>query len=427
MKTPLYSLFLLVSLSTFANVDWKNPEVVCPEKTVAQGAACLDLTTVANPNKDFPQDLSAAEVEVWKTDLAADLKVCRAREVLRREKLHPGTFTPLQVQISWMNASAGNNSQDKLAQMHQAARLVDMPIHTLIGALTQESLLSDLGISPDGGNYSCGIAQLNISEWCEGMSKLTQSERDNLDWPSHSCETKLVTPAMLDPFYKIASKNLHGRPAYQIDARDFAGIELKQVVSAFPAASAATQSLRFRALTSFIQNCQNYSLGIPIKAYNLRHIFDRYVSKKLRSSEVYGANESFPRTCSTSYQSKFYPLHTGWLLAVAMYNAGPSMIKLMEHYHQKAAEYFPKLSPSDLIEALYWGGEYRSSTNRVHYTGANQRQYSQTWTKSCVVQRHVARVIQHVTVPGVSLAESLEEIPCAQGIPDSRKYSSGIK
>lgn len=427
MKTLFSSFLFLTSLSLYSSVNWKNPDVVCPEKAVAQGIACLDLTNVANPNRDFPQDLSPADIETWKTNLAADLKVCRAQEVLRREKMHPGTFTPIQVQISWMNASAGNNSLEKLEKMHQAAKLVDMPIQTLIGALTQESLLSDLGLSPDGGNYSCGIGQLNISEWCEGMNKLSQTERDNLDWPTHKCDTKLVTPAMLEPFYKLASKNLNGRPAYQIDAKDFVGIELKQVLSSFPTANAATQSLRFKALTSFIKNCQNYSLGIPIKAYNLRSIFDRYLSKKLRSSEVYAPNESFPRACNSSYDSKYYPLHTGWLLAVAMYNAGPSMIKLIEHYHQKSAENLPALNPSDLIEALYWGGEYRSSTNRVHYTGSNQRGYSQTWTKSCVVQRHVARVIQHVTTPGQVLASSLEEKPCAQGIPENRKNSSGIK
>ena len=425
MKTSLLCLISLISFSSFATVDWKNPAIICPEKALAQGLTCLDLSEVANPNLDFPRAMDTMTVDQWKTDWAADLKVCRAREVLRREAAQPGSFTPLQVQISFMNAGAGNKAQAKLAKIYQAASLVDMPIHALLGALTQESLLSDLGISPDGGNYSCGIGQLNISEWCQGMQSLSASELAALDWPAITCET--VTPAMLSSFYNIASTRLNGRPAYQINANDFAGITLNQVVGSFPSASAAVQNARFQALTSFIKNCQDPMLGIPFKARNLRKMFDTYVPAKMRRAEVYSAGESFPRSCQTPYHSKFYPLHTGWLLTLAMYNAGPSMIKLVEHYHQSAAESLPNLAPTDLIEALYWGGEYRENTGRIHYTGANQRDYSQTWTKSCVVQRHVSRVIQHVTMPGQTLALSLEPMPCAQGIAESRKNSSGRK
>lgn len=425
MKTLIFALILVLSQTSRATVDWKNPEVICPEAAFAQGLPCLDLTGVTNPNTDFPADLDHDSIERWKTQWSADLKVCRAKEVLRREAQTPGSFTPLQVQISFMLAGAGQNAQGKLAKLYEAAALVDMPVHTLVGALTQESLLSDLGISPDGGNYSCGIGQLNVSEWCQGMQGLSVQERTQLGWPAIACES--VAPAMLAPFYTIAAARLQGRPAYQIDARDFLGIKFEQVSGSFPSAAEATQRARFQALTSFIQNCQNPLLGIPFKAKNLRKMFDTYVPSKMRQAERYSEGETFSRACGRTYVSKFYPLHTGWLLTLAMYNAGPSMVKLLEHYHQTSAEKLPTLLPTDLIEALYWGGEYRQSTGRIHYRGANQRDYSQTWTKSCVVQRHVARVIQHVSRPGHTLATSLEETPCAQGITARRMNASGIK
>lgn len=424
MKTLTLALLASLSLSAFA-VDWKNPTVICPEKAVAQGLPCLNLSEVANPNLDFPDAMTAEEVTRWKTDWASDLKVCRANEVLKREAHRPGSFTALQVQISFMNAGAGKNAKDKLKKMEAAAVENGMPIHALIGALTQESLLSDLGMSPDGGNYSCGIGQLNVSEWCKGMNALPLSEQQALRWPKIQCE--LVTPAMLTPFYKIASTRLNGRPTYQIDASDFSGITQAQVVAEFPEASAAAQTLRFQALTSFIQNCQNYALGIKFKAYNLRTLFEAYVPAKLRKAEMYGPGEALNLSCQNPNPSRFYPLHTGWLLTLAIYNAGPSMAKLLEHYYQAGGETLPALKPNDLIEALYWGGEFHENDGRIHYQGANQRSYSQTWTKSCVVQRHVSRVIQHVTRPGVVLASSLEEIPCAQGISETRKNASGVK
>ena len=410
-----------------AQADWKNPDVICPEKAFAQGLTCLDLTEVENPATEFPIAMSMEEVELWKTQWAADLKVCRAQEVLRRHASDPGRFTPLQVQIYWMNAGAGLNAQEKLSEIRKASQRFSIPAHALIGALTQESLLSDLGISPDGGNYSCGIGQLNISEWCNGMSTLPAAERLALGWPAVTCDSSDLKSELIAPFYTLASRQLGNRPAYQINAQDFRGITLAQVSSHWTGVPASNQALRFKAITSFIQNCQNYALGIKFKAQNLRRLFDAYVPLKMQQAETYGPNDTSRLTCATPYQTKYFPLHTGWLLTLAIYNAGPSMAKLLEHYYQTSADSLPPLTPTDLIEALYWGGEYRQSSNRIHYSGHNQREYSQSWMKSCVVQRHVTRVIQHVTRPGVVLANSLEEIPCAQGISEGRRVSSGMK
>lgn len=422
MKIILIASLLL---SSYAFADWKNPTVLCPEEALPKGVPCLDLSRVNNPWDDFPADMSDAEINRWKTTLSKDLKVCRSRENLRREAASPGSFTPLQIQIAWMTSRGGESSREKLAKIIESANQLQMPPQILVGALTQESLLADLGISSDGGNYSCGIGQLNISEWCLGMNTLPAAERAQLGWPTMTCDT--VTPAMVAPFHNLALRKLGNRPEYRLEASDFAGITLNQVVGQFPAATAAVQTNRFKAVSSFVNNCQNFAYGIPFKARNIKNLFDSYIPAKMKTEEVYASGERYVRNCASTYQSKYFPLHTGWLLALAAYNAGPSMTKLLEHYHQASGTEMPSLNPLDLIEALYWGGEVRAGSNRVYFTGANQRTFSQTWYKSCVVQRHIARIIQHVTVPGTTIARSLEETPCSQEVPAARRASSGIK
>ena len=418
-------LYLPLLICTQALADWKQPQVLCPEEIIPQGLPCLDLSRVANPLNDFPAELSQADKGKWANEWSSDLKVCRHLELLKREEAKPGTYRPLQIQIAWMITNGAEKPQEKLSAVMNAANKYQIPPQILLGAITQESLLSSLGISPDGGNYSCGIAQLNIQEWCESLANQPASEKEKIGWPQISCSH--LTSAMLSPFYKIAKLKLGPRPEYRINATDFTGITLAQVKTQFPAASEALQATRFKAINSFINHCQGFGLSISAKALILRNLFQNFVPIELKSAEIYPSGESFKRNCETAYSSKYYPLHTGWLLAVAIYNAGPRQSKLIEHYYQ-AKEKLPTLNPVDLIEALHWGGKNREGTSKIYFQGRNGKTYSQSWYKSCVVQRHVSRVIQHVSLPGRPIARSLELAPCSpDGVPEYRKISSGVK
>lgn len=409
-----------------ARAGWENPAVLCSEDSFPKGVSCLDLTQVKDPSIDFPSSMSPEERTLWQNKYPVDLKLCRNKEVLRREDIRPGTYTPLQIQIAWMNAEGGKDSAQKHAAVLAASKKHGMPPQALIGAITQESLLSSLGISPDGENYSCGIGQLNIQEWCQGVSTLTKAEVQEIGWPEISCTQ--LTPKMIEPFYKIARTRLGSRPDYRISARDFSGITLLNVINGLPEASLEVQNLRFKAITSFINNCQNNSFSILLKAHALKTLFQRHVPSALRNAEIYKTGETFGESCQDSYPSKYYPLHTGWLLAVSMYNAGPVQLKVLEHYYQVRNSDYPNLTPLDLIEALHWGGYAKSGSNRIYFEDQRGQTYSQTWYKSCVVQRHVARVIQHVTKPNQSIARSLEKVPCGKNeIPSYRRTSSGIK
>ncbi len=285
MKT-IFALILFLSANVYA--DWSHPALLFPEESLPHGRDCLDLSLVQNPQIDFPSDFTEADIRRWNIEWSKDLKVCRAQEVLRRESAQPGSFSALQIQISWMISNGGEHSAQKLQAIVTAAQANQMPVHVLIGALTQESLLASLGVSSDGGNYSCGIGQLNITEWCLGMQSLPASEREKYGWPAGlACEGGSLTSDMVAPFYRLAIKKLNGRPEYRLDASDFAGIGLADVITAFPHAEAALQNKRFQAITAFVSHCQNAVLGIAFKARNLKALYDRFVPTKLKTTERY--------------------------------------------------------------------------------------------------------------------------------------------
>jgi hypothetical protein len=424
MKT----IFCIALFPFLAFGQWSHPAVRCIEDVFRQGLVCPDLSRVVNLYSEMPVELTTEEQRRWQNEWAPDLKFCRAQELLRRENEQPGRYTPVQVQVAWMTMDGGFAVAEKRTALLAAARQYDMPAHVLLGAITQESLLANLGIAPDGGNYSCGMGQLNIGEWCQGIMTLPASERTSMGWPTYQVSCGALPSSLIAPFYEIAETRLGQRPSYRIMAGDFSGITQAQVEHGFPAGSPALQAARYQAATSFLLHCQNAMRSISFKARNLRILYDNYVPAPLKTAEQYPAGQTFPRTCATPYISKAWPLHTGWLMAVAMYNAGPSMRQLVEHYRKGPASTWGTFTPRDLVEALHWGGKFREGTTRIYYTGQDGTTRSQNWYKSCVVQRHVARVVQHVSLGGTPLLTSMEQVPCATGeVPAYRRTSSGVK
>ncbi len=422
-------LMIFSSFSAMADIDWKNPPVMCPEEVFPKGLKCLDFSNVANPLTDFPDSTTTEEIKDWKANKAADLKLCRNQEVLKREAKKAGTYGPSQIENSWMIVNGSLNVTEKLAAVNEASEKYEIPPQVLLGAMKQESLLSSLGVSPDGGNYSCGISQLNIREWCSSINKLSSEEKSKYGWPEDiDCEDETIPTDIVKPFYDIAASKLGNRPSYQLVTSDFAGITKDQVKKSFPKASRSIQDKRFQAINSFVNNCQDIRLAILFKARTLRSLFLNFVPKEIREQNLYTAGETFNRACAAPYKSKAYPLHTGWILAVAMYNAGPIQSKLVDHYFQIQNNQYPSLSPLDLIEALHWGGKYSEASSTLEFGDQSGKKFSQKWFKSCIVQRHVARVIQHATLPVESIAKSLEREGCKQDtVPEYRKTSSGVK
>ena len=423
--------FILISLTlTFFSqslmAGWENPAILCPEEILPKGLQCPNLSEVENPNVDFPASMSNDEINLWKTKNAPDLTACRNKEMIRREKQTPGTYTADQIEMAWMMANGGEQSDEKLSAIQSSSEKYGVPPQILIGALTQESKLSSLGVSPDGGNYSCGIAQLNLEEWCEGMNSLSKDEQSKLQWPEINC-SEGVKSKLVEPFYNIAIKNLGTRKSYELVSNDFKDIKLSDIYPKLSFNKRAQKKL-FDATASFVNHCQDIHLSIAIKAKTLKGLYTDFVPAQLKKSEQYPAGQTFPRACAHPYPIQAYPLHTGWLLAVAMYNAGPSQARLIRHYYQMPDNNFPTLNPQELIEALHWSGKYKEGTDYIAYNKEDGTEVLQRWFKSCVVQRHVARVVQNVTIPGQMIVKSVEQGGCKlTGVPDYRKKSSGIK
>src|SRR5690606_1495929 len=98
--------------------------------------------------------------------------------------------------------------------VYEASLAYDIPVQTLIGGLYQESLFSELGIASDGGNYSCGIGQANLLEWCGWASEQSEDLRQKLSWPNVRCSE--LSLSLVKPFYQIALKKLKGEPEYKL-------------------------------------------------------------------------------------------------------------------------------------------------------------------------------------------------------------------
>ncbi len=384
-----------------------------------RGYVCPDFSSVTDPYTEFPSTLSIDEINEWTTVRSPDLRLCRNQEVLRREIEKPGTFSEGTLKAAWLIVDGSLHVQEKLNEIEKASREFGIPPQILIGALKQESQLSSIGVQPDGGNYSCGIAQLNISEWCESMNVLPVDRQKQLGWPSIQCDTAVLPVESVKSFYELALKKNAGlKPVYQMTAEDYAWIKLSDVSLSEPV---------FQAVSSYLSHCQDFTLSISFKARILKNLYDHFVPSALKLNEHYTEGKTFSRLCKNPYPVDVYPLHTGWLLTTAMYNAGPVQAKLVGHYFQVQNNQFPLLSPQELIEALHWGGKWKEGTEFIIFSDQKGKEFSQKWFKSCIAQRHVARVVQHVTEPTKTVVRSLDQEGCKSTVPLYRQQSSGVK
>jgi hypothetical protein len=424
-------IFVISLKAVFANqIDWKIPPVICPEDFFPQNIPCLDLSNVKDVYNDFPLQMSIEEINEWKNSKAQNLKLCRNIEVLRREKVQSGSYSSATIEIAWMIVNGGNEIDLKLDAVKNATLKFEMPPQILLGAMKQESLFANLGISPDGGNYSCGISQLNIQEWCNAINELSEDKKNELGWPQNiSCNNIDLPTDLIKPLYDIAKNNLGNRKEYELNSVDFENVKFEQVVNNFPAGSDELQFSRFKAAKSFVNHCQDLNLSINFKASTLARLFRTFVPQQMQNANIYSVNETYNRKCVNSYSSKAYPLHTGWLMAVAIYNAGEKEKDLVDYYFQIKENNYFNLSPLDLIEALHWGGKYNPESKNIKFENQNHEPLFQSWFKSCIVQRHVARVIQYATLPGFVIANSLEQAPCKSNgeVPVYRQITSGLK
>lgn len=445
LSSALLGLLFCFVVSPAQAIDWSQPQVGCPEELIPQkpDRDCLDLSQVADPMKDWPQ-LPPAELAYWKNTKRSIL-YCRAAEVENRERRHRGSQTADALETSWMLLLAAQDYDAKVAALYNASRAFGIPVQVLVGELYQESLLAELGVAADGGNYSCGIGQSNLVEWCEWANTLTRQKQNEVGWSGVDCNQ--LTPDLVKPFYDLALTRLRGEPEYKLQPEHFEDIEFEDVVGGFPPASEDIQQRRFEAVTSFVTNCSNANYSIYANAASVARVYRSFVPAGLKSIENYPLGSGFQRNCQQKAAEGVYPLNSGWLLAVGIFNAGTRAVDALAYYNRwspadlKQSSTFASFQPTDLIEAFYGAGVYNSMDDRIHFDLLSGKDTNWIWFKACVLQRHIARVIQNATLPGVTLASSLDApYGCSKSVfdpltgqlvktsvPPARQISSGRK
>ncbi|MGZ3723651.1 MAG: hypothetical protein ACXVA9_12000 [Bdellovibrionales bacterium] len=399
-------------------VDWQQPPLGCVEEMIPHPSPqlCLDLTSVANPLKDWPANISQADHDYWYAQRRG-LSYCRAVEIYRREAVQPGSQSAGVMETSWMTVEAINHYDEKVAAVYEASERYGVPPHVLTGAVFQESLFAELGISDDGGNYSCGAEQINLNGWCVWANNQSAADKASMGWPSAkvNCnDTSIVNLSFIKPFYEIAKNNLAGLPEYRLNKSHFQHIELQDVTGQWPAADTQTNTLRFQLIYSFINNCSDPRLGILAKANELQTIYSSYLSDAVKNKDRYSGTTRFQRQCRQTTTDNAFPLHTGWLMAVASYNAGPRAIDAVTYYNRwdkyqfNDPSFVQYLTPDKIVESIYWSGKYNATTDKIDFANVNGAARSWIWFKGCVAQRHVARVMQHVTLLPDFFVDTLE-------------------
>ena len=248
------------------------------------------------------------------------------------------------------------------------------------GAVYQESLFSELGIANDGGNYSCGVEQINLIGWCGWMNKQSVADRRAMGWPTQSIacdDPNLITLSFFKPLYAIAKTRLNGLPEYRLQKQQFQDIPLASVVDQWPDATNEVQQLRYQLIMSYINNCSDARKGILAKANELASIYNQFVSPALKAKDRYATGQHFRRACRQQSTDSAYPLHTGWLMAVSAYNAGPRTFDALAYYNQWSKEdmntpaTIAGLKPTDIVTSLYWAGKYNPSNDLIEFTRAS--------------------------------------------------------
>ena len=426
--------------------NWAQPPAACIEEVIPHkiNKPCLDLTKAANPMRDWPTDATPEEIQFWKLN-PRPLQYCRGTEVLRRESERPGSFSASTIEIAWMYSQGAVNSDLKIQSVYQASRQFKMPAQILAGALHQESLFAQLGITEDGGNYSCGIGQLNIVEWCHWANSQSKEKKVEMKWPQ-KIQCGQLNAILLKPFHQIAMTRLNGLPEYRLDKPHFKNISYKDVAGKFPAGPEDLQQLRYQSVVSFINYCQSPEYGIPAKANELARLYRDHIPLAFKLRENYRTGEKYQRKCREEGFDSQYPYHSGWLMAVGSYNAGPRAVDSLAYFNfwtdenLKNPETLKDHTPKEIVENLYWTGKYDPKDDRIHYTNLDANPDSWNWFKVCVLQRHIARIVQHTIIPGKSSPVDSQEGPnvCARsvfdpntgkliksGVPDFRQKSSG--
>jgi hypothetical protein len=342
----------------------------------------------------------------------------------------------------WGLFLSASDAKAKVEDIYAAANAQNMPPQVLTGALMQESSMGNLGISRDFNNWSCGIGQLNVNEWCDWANQADPATQAQIGWPTAEiaavvaanhvkgkddldvCSGNFLRAQHVKPFYDAGMKKMcdgHMNRPESMLVRD----EMNAAIPSFEDAAAdmdfttkmpvsklnckhrnryndecltikptkneaAAANLRYLIAKSFSTSCTDHTFGIPAKAYNLRLIHDE-LKPYITQAQQYPEGSTYARKCMQTPTSRAYPLSVSWLLADAVYNAGEEIIPGVEKYwtdHHMTPE---QVSPRDLVNAIDYTLNERKYKKHLELIGI------------CEARFHIRNVVRNMTLPGSDL------------------------
>ncbi len=424
---------VVLGLSTSAFADrgshrdeksiWKNPPTDCIENLVQPDW---------NPNdcEDLSKATDLDRGDFW----GGKYNFCRAREAMKREAAHAGSVKNSAVRTASVIATAHVRRDEKIALIYAAANRYEVPPQMVFNALNNESLTSEVGMLRDFDNYSCGTGSLNLNQWCKWGLSLTEAERITLGFPENlACDDDKITSALIKPlFFRLvpeAESDLFG--AYLLNPKRIAEIPENEILASLPPASESTRADQLTLIRSYTSHCADLVYAIPAAAHMLRDTFDTIVPKALRKRERYHGRQrpDFAKTCSQPYTSKYYPFHTGWVLAYAIHNIGEEAIEILNHYYTNEngkVEYPKDLSPQKMMHAIYFGGKYDAVKNQVIIDDPDDRTQTKAidWLWPCDASFNIKNLIHH-SMPDTSPLFNEGSADCNAGPDSARRTFEG--
>ena len=340
------------------------------EFTPAAEAKGQTRTELAHRKTGCVEDLMPNKSSAYYTE---QLSVVRSDELKNSE-----TY-----QDAWTYVKAAENSEAKIAEIYAASEKYNIPPLILYGSLAQESSLQEMGLSKDYFNWACGVGQLNINDWCSWANQTSTETKSQIEWPQQDfdrlhaqnprlnlCGTFFIVPEYVRPFHQAAMLRLQSEmgpsaPEYMLEGNHVLSSvpslaqssSMLQTMSRyyFPhhanAEAEDAQKLRFEIGRSFAKHCAEHRNGIYAAAFTFKKVFDS-LPEEIRSAQRYNSGEAKSPICKSEIKSEHFPIAIGWLLADAIYNAGPELLTGVMAYQKASHISWENFKPENLVDAI---------------------------------------------------------------------------
>lgn len=287
-------------------------------------------------------------------------------------------------QNAWTYIKAAEHSAEKINEIYAASEKYNIPPMILFGSLAQESSLQEMGLAKDYFNWACGVGQLNINYWCGWANQADAQTQREIGWPRQEvdhfhaqnprfsvCGTFFIVPEFIRPFHQAAMSQMQAElgaqaPEYMLEERHVLSGRPVSFADSYPmlqtmaqyyfpnnalAASAEAQNLRYKMAQNFVTHCSEHRYGIDAAAFTFKKTFDA-LPAEIRNAQAYQPTELRLPICKSTIKSDHFPISIGWLLADAIYNAGPELLPGVMTYQRQSGISWENFSPENLVDAI---------------------------------------------------------------------------